>query len=198
MSVVRVAPPPPPPLNNTDRWKTEKDFGQSAATVSFICLKLLSLYIGFLCSGFSSLAVSFFFYLLFWFGRFWLRACRAKSFLIIRLAFCGFTSFAVFASECLRFYLKKKILYCISFSFFFFPFAKLASLPSRSFCQSLLFHTLMFLSPPAFHYVTPPVSAMHLGNQETESDAEDEVKPHPPHPCAVHCARSVATPLCSS
>lgn len=27
----------------------------------------------------------------------------------------------------------------------------------------------------------PPVSAMHLGNQEMESDAEDEVKPHPPH-----------------
>ncbi|KAM7370489.1 hypothetical protein PAMP_010031 [Pampus punctatissimus] len=30
--------------------------------------------------------------------------------------------------------------------------------------------------PPAFHYVTPPVSAMHLGNQEMESDAEDETE----------------------
>uniref|UniRef100_A0A3Q1FZ25 Ankyrin 3 n=1 Tax=Acanthochromis polyacanthus TaxID=80966 RepID=A0A3Q1FZ25_9TELE len=29
---------------------------------------------------------------------------------------------------------------------------------------------------PAFHYVTPPVSAMHLGNQDMESDAEDETE----------------------
>lgn len=34
----------------------------------------------------------------------------------------------------------------------------------------------MFLSPPAFPLCYTLVSAMHPGNQEAESDAEDEVK----------------------
>lgn len=44
------------------------------------------------------------------------------------------------------------------------------------------FHTLMFLFPPAFLYVTPPFPPMHLGNQEMESDAEDEVNRTRPTP----------------
>lgn len=40
--------------------------------------------------------------------------------------------------------------------------------------------------PPAFLYVTPPFPPMHLGNQEMESDAEDEVN------------RTLPTPSCSA
>lgn len=47
--------------------------------------------------------------------------------------------------------------------------------------HSLFSHHVSF--PPAFHYVTPPVSAMHLGNQEMESDAEDEVNHTNPTMC---------------
>ena len=105
----------------------------------------------------------------FWFG--W-HAFGWGLFLIIKLAFCGLSLFAVFAAECWRFILFGVRFVCV---FFYFLFAKVASLLSWSFCQSLLFHTLMFLFPLLSIMLLPPVSAMHLGNQEMESDAEDEV-----------------------
>lgn len=77
--------------HHTDRFKTEKDYGQTAATVSFICLKLLSMYIGYLCSGFLSLAVSFLYLLnlLIWSTCFWLRAfVAAFSWLEFICCFC--------------------------------------------------------------------------------------------------------------
>lgn len=75
-------------------------------------------------------------------------------------------SFAVLAAECWSVYL----LY-----FFFFLLFEWLLLWSLSFCKSLLFHTLMFPFPPAFPLCYTPVSAMHPGNQDMESDAEDEV-----------------------
>lgn len=95
-------------------------------------------------------------------------------FLIIRLAFCG--SFAVFATECWRF-----ILFCVCLVCFFI---RLSGLSSEFELLSITPFSHPDVSfPPAFHYVTTPVSAMHLGNQEMESDAEDEVNHTLPTMC---------------
>lgn len=75
------------------------------------------------------------------------------------------------------------LLFALSFFFPFAEFAKVASLLSWSFCQSLLFHTLMFLFPLLSIMLLPLYSAMHLGNQEMESDAEDEVNHTLPTMC---------------
>lgn len=82
-------------------------------------------------------------------------------------------------------------LFLLVFGLFYFSFAefaKVASLLSWSFCQSLLFHTLMFLFPLlSIMLLLPPVSAMHLGNQEMDSDVEDEVNHTLPTMCYPLC-----------
>lgn len=87
-------------------------------------------------------------------------------------------SFAVFASECRCF----AFLLLSSFFFFSFVFAEFAlSASLLSFCRSLLFHTLMFLFPPAFHYVTPPCFCNASWEPGNGVRCRGWGKSHPPH-----------------
>lgn len=79
--------------------------------------------------------------LLIWAASFWLRACVLKSCFDYWAGICGLLCFA---SECWCFFWFFVCFLCV----FIFYFAKLASLLSWSFSQSILFHSLMFLSPP--------------------------------------------------
>lgn len=73
------------------RWKTEEDFGQTAATVSFICLKLLFYIYRLSLQWILAIGCFISFLPTFWFGwhAYWLRASVQKAFMTIRLAFCG-------------------------------------------------------------------------------------------------------------
>lgn len=115
----------------------------------------------------------------FWFG--WHALAEgfcAKGFFIIRLAFCGLCSFA---------HLLFLLLSVGALCFFFF----------FSFCFCLLKWPLFsawasvnhsFFTPWCFFFPCFPLcysllSAMHLGNQEMDSDAEDEVNHTLPTMC---------------
>lgn len=93
-----------------------KDFGQSAATVSFICLKLSFTYIDYLCNGFSPLAVWFCSCLPFDLDDMLLaEGFLAKgSFYCQAGFFCGLSSFADFAPESWRF---SAFVFGVSFDF---------------------------------------------------------------------------------
>lgn len=127
------------------------------------------MYIGSIYSGFLSLAVSFCSYSPFDLDAFWLRAC-VQWFLVIRLAFRGFILLLNVGALCSFFFLLGLFLF---FWFLLFPLLKWLSSELELLSITPFSPPVSF--PPAFHYVTPPVPAMHLGNQETESDAEDEV-----------------------
>lgn len=136
-----------------------KDFGQSAATVSFICLKLSFTYIDYLCSGFSPLAVSFCSYLPFHLDDMLLaEGFCAKGFFIIRLAFCGLSSCAVFA-ECCRFMLS----FCVQF---FFRLLKWLLFWAWASVSHSFFTPWCFFSPCFFHYVTPLFLQCILGTRK--------------------------------
>ncbi len=81
-------------------------------------------------------------YLLIWMTCFWLKGFCANGFFFI--SGWLFLAWVYFAMECWRFI----PFFCgLFFLFVWFLFAEVASLLSLSFCQSLLFHTLMFLFP---------------------------------------------------
>lgn len=131
--------------------------------MSFICLKLSFTYIDYLCSGFSPLAVSFCSYLPFHLDDMLLaEGFCAKGFFIIRLAFCGLSSCAVFA-ECCRFML----LFCVCLVFCFF-FVCLSGFSSELELLSItpFSHPDCFFSPCFFHYVTPLFLQCILGTRK--------------------------------
>lgn len=125
MIMVRVLSAP----NNTDRWKTEKDFGQTAATVSFICLKLL-FYICRLSLQWILAIGCFILFHLIWTTCFWLRAF-VLFFFDYQAGFLWLVHLLFF--ECWRFLLFYFYFWCLFLVFLFFLLKWLL------FCQSLPF-----------------------------------------------------------
>lgn len=169
MIMVRVLSAP----NNTDRWKTEKDFGQTAATVSFICLKLL-FYICRLSLQWILAIGCFILFHLIWTTCFWLRAF-VLFFFDYQAGFLWLVHLLFF--ECWRFLLFYFYFWCLFLVFLFFCLSGFSSV------NHFLFHTLMFLFPPSCFPLcySPPVSAMHLWEPGIGVRCRGWGKPHPPH-----------------
>lgn len=132
-----------------------------------------------------SLAVLFWFFLPFDLDPFgWELLCFTFLFIFYFWAVFGLDSFAVIASGCWRF-VCLWFLFCVRFYFVWFCWSGFTSAFKLLSITPFSLPDVSF--PPAFHYVTPPVSAMHLGNQESESDAEDEVNhTFPTMCCPLH------------
>lgn len=136
-------------------------------------------YIGYLCSGFSPLAVSFCSCLPFDLDDMLL----AEGLLCIRLfwnrlAFCGLISFllqsvgASFSLFLFSLFVYSLFVFFICLCGFSSEFELLSITP---------FHTLMFLFPPAFHYVTPPCFCNASWEPGNGVRCRGWGKLHPPH-----------------
>lgn len=151
-----------------DRWKTERLWPNCRHCVFYLFKASLCVYRLHL-QWILVIGCFILFLLAFWFGCFLAEGLCAMVF-----SYQAGFSWLHFAAECWRFMLFFFLFgLFLFFGFLLFPLLKWLSSELELLSITPFSPPVSF--PPAFHYVTPPVPAMHLGNQETESDAEDEV-----------------------
>lgn len=173
------------------RWKTEEDFGQTAATVSFICLKLLFYIYRLSLQWILAIGCFISFLPTFWFGwhAYWLRASVQKAFMTIRLAFCGLIC-------CLR--VGAFFYFCVCSVFLVFFLICLSGFSSELELLSITPFSHPDVSfPPCFPLCYSPCFCNASWEPGNGVRCRGWGKPHPPHhvlpfaldlkrPCSAH------------